>query len=255
MGEGEQETAEQVVQELGIEGYDPQNKAHTSMIGVITKLRGERRTLTEKVTKLEGAQTSLTQELTGFRQGKKESEIISSLLGTELEISDMDKFSRYKPKNFGESGWEDQFKQTVKDFAAPKKKSDEPPAPTKKQDEEPTIDKAKEAELIKSTLGDKKIKDQKVFDEALGKLKAGDSWEADLKKLVGEHAVDSKKEERDASGGAYKPRRLRGASGGTEEMKTPGLQTGKKLGPTARLILATENPDAYNELRQKEGRK
>lgn len=207
--EAGQDTIEDVIKDHNITDFDPENPREKMFMGIITKLRGQKRSVAGERDNFKTQLESTTQELNGFRRTSKESEITSKVLGDGLEIGDKAKFEKYKGKIVANKadGWEAELEDLIKDFAVPKKRSE-------------TTENPEDAE-----------KARKAADEKAAKEKA-------------DAEAAAKAEEEKNKRPAYRPRFLKGAR--TEEVTGTAVPAPKSF--SQKMRLAQEDPEAFKEM-------
>lgn len=207
--DNQQETPEAVIKELNIEGFNPEDKAHSSMIGIITKLRGNLRTAKADNVTIAGERDTYKSKVGTYERTSAESALITETLKGRT-IGDQAKFDKYKAKLATGDNWQAELKDLVEDFAVDKKPDDK---------------------------GDDEKSKKEAADAAAAKKVADDKAAADA-------AAAKAKEDENKPG--FKKNRLRD----TKEIEGTNIPAPRSV--SERLKLMKDNPEAYKQFRGKQ---
>jgi hypothetical protein len=225
------EQPDEVVKDLNIVGYNAEDKTHTQLIGVITKLRAKTRDLADERNAAVTERDELRGTVATYKRTEAEAKIMREELGDKLVLRDEGAFKRWAAKLGSDGEWEKDFRQLVKDFAAEK------PA---------AAEGDKKPEEKKPAEGDKKPGEDKKPAE--GDKKPGE----DKKPAEGDKKPEDKKPE-EGDKKPYTPswRRGKPKAGTTETETIEGTDIPVPRTMVERIALRSQNPEAYKEYQRR----
>jgi hypothetical protein len=250
------EQPDEVVKDLNIVGYNAEDKTHTQLIGVITKLRAKTRDLADERNAAVTERDELRGTVATYKRTEAEAKIMREELGDKLVLRDEGAFKRWAAKLGSDGEWEKDFRQLVKDFAAEKpaaaegdkKPEEKKPAEGDKkpgEDKKPAEGDKKPGEDKKPAEGDKKPEDKKPEE---GDKKPGE----DKKPAEGDKKPEDKKPE-EGDKKPYTPswRRGKPKAGTTETETIEGTDIPVPRTMVERIALRSQNPEAYKEYQRR----
>jgi hypothetical protein len=231
------EQPDEVVKDLNIVGYNAEDKTHTQLIGVITKLRAKTRDLADERNAAVTERDELRGTVATYKRTEAEAKIMREELGDKLVLRDEGAFKRWAAKLGSDGEWEKDFRQLVKDFAAEKPAAAE--GDKKPEEKKPAEGDKKPGEDKKPAEGDKKPGEDKKPAE-------GDKKPEDKKPEEGD-----KKPEGDQK--PYTPswRRGKPKAGTTETETIEGTDIPVPRTMVERIALRSQNPEAYKEYQRR----
>jgi hypothetical protein len=212
------EQPDEVVKDLNIVGYNAEDKTHTQLIGVITKLRAKTRDLADERNAAVTERDELRGTVATYKRTEAEAKIMREELGDKLVLRDEGAFKRWAAKLGSDGEWEKDFRQLVKDFAAEKPAAAE--GDKKPEEKKPAEGDKKPGEDKKPAEGDKKPEDKKP--EEGDKKPYTPSW-----------------------------RRGKPKAGTTETETIEGTDIPVPRTMVERIALRSQNPEAYKEYQRR----